>query len=159
MKRREGANSAFSAEPSRPKSKSCEELRSTTACRTLLASPRTGETKLPGLRVVKSFAVLSLRERSSGNSEAKIAHNTTLTRAMPNVLTILIRGRDILLQSLPYLYTLERSNTSHKLVTAIHWIHLPALFRRLSLVSACSTNRLHAHILGISLVVANDSFL
>ena len=52
-----------------------------------MALKRTGGTNQFTLHIVKSFAVLSVRERSSGNSEAKTAHNSRLTKAIPNVLT------------------------------------------------------------------------
>ena len=93
MKRSDGTNSIFSGAPRRPKSKSGVELLNfMSAFWTLLALARTGETnESTTLRTVKSFAVLSLRERSSGNSEAQIAHSSTLTNATSRILTVLIR--------------------------------------------------------------------
>jgi hypothetical protein len=96
MRRSEGANSVFSSAPRRSKGRSCVELlKFIAAFRTILAVWETGQTKESALRTVKSFAALSVRERSSGNSEATIAHSSRLTNAMPSVLTVMI-GRDIL---------------------------------------------------------------
>jgi hypothetical protein len=62
-------------------------LNFTADFRTFMALKRTGGTNQFTLHIVKSFAVLSVRERSSGNSEAKTAHNSRLAKAIPNVLT------------------------------------------------------------------------
>lgn len=92
MKRSEGANSIFSGVPMRPKSESCGELlKSMAGFGTFLALWRTGETNESAKGIVKSFAVLLVSERSSGNSEATIAHNSRLTKPVPSVLTIMIR--------------------------------------------------------------------
>lgn len=90
--KRQTAAFVFSGEPMRPKSESCGELLNfMDAFLTFLVLPRTSETNESALHIVKSFAVLSVRERSSGNSEAKIAHKSRPTKAIPNVLTIMLR--------------------------------------------------------------------
>jgi|HubBroStandDraft_6_1064221.scaffolds.fasta_scaffold81042_2 hypothetical protein len=90
--KRQRASSVFSGEPMGLKSESCVEmLNSMAGFRAFLALSRKGEIDQSALRIVKSFAVLSVRERSSGNSEAKTAHNSRLTKAIPNVLTIIVR--------------------------------------------------------------------
>ncbi len=94
MKWSNGANSIFSGETARLKSESCVGLLNfMVAFRTFLAPSRTGATSGFALRIVKSFAVLSVRERSSGNSEAKIPHNRRLTSVIRSILTNMIRGR------------------------------------------------------------------
>ena len=95
-KRRGRTNSVFSGDSRRPKSESCMEMLNFMASfRTFIALWTAGKTNESALSNVKSFAVLSVSERSSGNSEAKIAHNSRLTNTIPSVLTIMIR-RDIM---------------------------------------------------------------
>jgi hypothetical protein len=89
---RESAISVLWGKPRRSKSESgVEMLNSTADFRTFMALQRTGRTNQSTLHIVKSFAVLSVRERSSGNSVAKTAHNSRLTKAIPSVLTIVVR--------------------------------------------------------------------
>jgi hypothetical protein len=90
--KRQRATFVFSGEPMRRKSGSCGELLNfMEAFRTFLVLRRTSETNESAPHIVKSFAALSVRETSSGSSEAKIAHNSRLTKAIPNVLTIMVR--------------------------------------------------------------------
>jgi hypothetical protein len=120
-KRREGANSAFSGEPRRPKSKSCVELLNfMVAFRTFLALSRMEETNEPALRIVKSFAVLSVRERSSGHSEAETAHNSRLTNAIGSVLTIMVR-HDIMRQTYHQIYSPWGAQSQN--IKNINWLH------------------------------------
>ena len=63
------------------------------------AAGRIRETTVFALRIVKSFAVLSVRDRSSGNSEETMPSNTTKTSIGTSIFPILIRG-DAILQPL-----------------------------------------------------------
>ena len=101
MESSEGNNGVFS---SRLRRKSIEEgvrtLESTSVIRTRrLASGRECETAVFALPTVKSFAVLSVRERSSGNSAATMPHNRKEIRTGTRILPILIRA-DAILQPL-----------------------------------------------------------
>jgi hypothetical protein len=50
-----------------------------------MAPWRTGKANEFALGIVKPFALLSVRERSSGNSEVNIVHNSRLTNAIPSL--------------------------------------------------------------------------
>src|ERR1700720_2955588 len=87
---------AFSNAPAREKCESSAGLsKSIAAFWTSLALWKTGKTNESALRIVKSLAVTSVRERSSGNSAATIPHNSRVTNAVMSILTAIIR-RDIL---------------------------------------------------------------
>ena len=121
MKIREGANSAFSGEPRLSKSESCMEMLNFMASfQTFMVLWCAGKTSKSGRSTVKSFAVLSVRERSSGNSEAKIAHNSRLNKAIPSDLTIMLL-RHIVRQPISRFILLGRlEGKIYKLVTSIH---------------------------------------
>jgi hypothetical protein len=98
MESSEGNNGLFS---SRLRHKSIEEgvrtLESTSVIRTRrLASGRKRETAVFALQTVKSFAVLSVRERSSGNSAPTMPHNRRRTDTETRIFPILIRADDIM---------------------------------------------------------------
>ena len=90
MKRSEGTNAALSNALTHEKSESSAGLlKSIVAFRTSLAL-RTGKTNESAL-IVKSFVVLSVSASSSGNSEATIAHNSTLNKATTTILPQMLR--------------------------------------------------------------------
>ena len=98
MESSEGNNGVFS---SRLRRKSIEEgvrtLESTPVIRTRrLASGRERETAVFALQTVKSFAALSVRESSSGNSAPTMPHNRRKSNAERRIFPILIRSDDIM---------------------------------------------------------------
>jgi hypothetical protein len=98
MESSEGNNGVFS---SRLRRKSVEEgvrtLESTSVIRTRrLESGRECETAVFALQTVKSFAVLSVRVRSSGNSAPTMPNNRRKSNAERRIFPILIRADDIM---------------------------------------------------------------
>ena len=98
MESSEGNNGVFS---SRLRRKSIEKrvrtLESTSVIRTRrLASGRECETAVFALQTTKSFAVLSVRERSSGNSAPTMPHNRRKTNTETRTFPGLIRVDDIM---------------------------------------------------------------
>jgi hypothetical protein len=92
MKTSEGTNSAFSNGLRCEKNKLGAGAELLTAIRTrLLAVRRTRGTTECALRTVKSFEVLSIRDKSSGNSPSTIAHISRHTNARARILPTLIR--------------------------------------------------------------------
>jgi hypothetical protein len=92
MQRSEGTNSAFSDVLRREKSESnAEILKSFAVFGMSVASWRTGDTNGFTLLIVKSFAVLSVRERSSGNSEFRTTHNSRVASAATNIPAKILR--------------------------------------------------------------------
>jgi hypothetical protein len=92
MKRSEGTNAAFSDVLRREKSESnAGILKSFAVFGMSVASWRTGDTNGFTLLIVKSFAVLSVRERNSGNSELRTTHNSRVASAATNIPAKILR--------------------------------------------------------------------
>jgi hypothetical protein len=70
-------------------------LRFISAAGRLLACTRTGKAIDLVRTTVKSFVALSVRDRSSGNSPATIAHNSRQTTAVRRILPTSVRLRAI----------------------------------------------------------------
>jgi hypothetical protein len=86
MNRSEGTNAAFSDVLRREKSASnAGILKTFTVFGMSVATWRAGETNGLALLIVKSFAVLSVRERSSGNSELTTTHSSRVASAATSI--------------------------------------------------------------------------
>ena len=92
MKRNSGGKFMFSNAPRTPTSESrMQLLKSMAAPWVFLAPSRAGEANDLAAGIVKSLAVLSVKDKSPGNCEEKTAHNSRLANAMPVVRTNMLR--------------------------------------------------------------------
>jgi hypothetical protein len=115
MKRTDGTNAGFSNAPTRENKKSSAGLlKSFSVFRTSVALWRRGDTNGFSRHIVKSFVVLSVRERSSGNSELIIPHSTRVANAGRSILTAILR-LDIIANPLVALYSSLRLKERYKL--------------------------------------------
>jgi|SRR5580704_6758254 hypothetical protein len=82
------------------------------------ASGRAPKPSVFVLRSVKSFAVLSVRDRSSGNSEATIPHNRSETSDATRIFRILVRANTVLqpMDHLIYLLRIRINGNRYSLV-------------------------------------------
>ena len=97
MKSFEGGNAVFSnGFRCEKREVGAEMLKSISVIRTCrLTSGRARKTTIFALLTVKSFAVLSVRERSSGNSAPTMPHNRRKTSTETRILPMLARRRAI----------------------------------------------------------------